>query len=248
MTDLFKDPQDQEDLDTTKNFLEELVGEGKKFKTEQDLARGKVEADRFIAQLQGEIAGIRQELTTRLTLEQFMDKMNIKDGAGAPSQNGSDNQEDRSGGEKQLSLEDIQRLIDEGVTKKETQRAQERNLEFVQQKLVESFGNEYVSKLKATSQETGLSEQALQNMAKESPKAFLKLVGATETRQQSPANSLFTPPANQARNPSGFQPTGEKTKSYYDELKKRNAAEYWSPTVQNQMHKDAQRLGERFFQ
>jgi len=48
---------------TSKTSLEELVGEGKKFKTVEDLAKGKLEADSFIAQLEGELKGVKGDLT-----------------------------------------------------------------------------------------------------------------------------------------------------------------------------------------
>jgi hypothetical protein len=60
---------------TNVNPLEALVGEGKKFKTAEDLARGKLEADNFVKQLQTELATLREDLNGRIKLEEFMDRL-----------------------------------------------------------------------------------------------------------------------------------------------------------------------------
>ena len=44
------------------NVLETLVGDGKKFKTPEDLAKGKVEADAFIETLKNQIGLMKQEM------------------------------------------------------------------------------------------------------------------------------------------------------------------------------------------
>jgi len=48
MADSLLDSNDSPQLDSNKAYLEQLVGDGKKFKTAEDLARGKAESDSFI--------------------------------------------------------------------------------------------------------------------------------------------------------------------------------------------------------
>lgn len=247
MTDLFKEPDDHQELDQTKDYLAELVGEDKKFKTVADLARAKAEADRFIEQLKQEQAGIRQELATRVTLEEFMDRMRSGQPDSQTPDSRSNNQEDTGGGDKPLTLADIERLVEERVSGREQKRTEEANLRTVQEELKKAYGDQYVSKLKETAQSLGMSEDYLGNLAKSAPKAFLKLVGVEgQSRQAAAANGLFTPPAGDSRG-SGFQPSADKTKSWYDNLRKTDPKTYWLPATQNQMHKDATRLQERFF-
>lgn len=236
-------------IDPNKNWLEELVGDGKKFKDPNELARGKAEADAFIARLTREQEELRRELNTRLTLEQYLDKM----GNGVNQNNGrSDPPPNEPNGDGSnttaLKPEDIEALIEKKVSERERQRIQSQNLAEAKQKLVEAFGNDYPSKLREVSTSLGLTEDHLNKMASESPKAFLKLVGADNPAQkpQTP-NSLFVPPTSQttARPNNGL--SGERTKKYYDEIKKRDPKAYWSPATQNQLHKDALRLGRDFF-
>lgn len=247
-------PQDQTGdnnppaADPNKNWLEELVGEGKKFKDPVELARGKAEADAFIERLKREQEELRTELNTRLTLEQYLDKMgNTSQTNGRSDPPPNEPNGDGSNTTASLKPEDIERLIETKVSERETQRIQSQNRAETRQKLVEAFGNDYISKLKEVGGALGLSAERLDAMAAESPKAFLKLVGAdTAPQQQRRPDSLFVPPTGH----NTTQPrsvSGDRTKSYYDAMKKADSKNYWSASVQNQMHKDALRLGENFF-
>lgn len=252
MTDLFSQ-QTNGDIDPNKKYYEELVGDDKKFKTNEDLAKAKAESDRFIQQLQGELAGIRQELSTRQTLEELMTKV----GSGRAPENTPGNNQNLSGDDdgknvKSFSEEDIARLVEDRLSKAERARVQNSNLETVKQALQESFGSDYVTHLKAKAAELGVSEEYLNSMAKDTPKAFLKLVEAGEAKRATPvAGSLFTPPSganiHSTNQSKGFSPTGTPKMSFYENIKRTDPVKYWSPEVQNKMHKDAIALGESFF-
>lgn len=252
MTDLFTTPPTHVEENPNKNYLEDLVGEGKKFKTPEELARGKAEADAFIKRLQDEAAGLRQELSTRQTLEQLMDKMAAE--KGTQQTNPQSYNQDSEGGEgkgtvKSLTEEDIARLVEERLSTAEKARIHTSNLETVKKALESSFGSDYVTHLKAKASELGVSEDYLNNMAKETPKAFLKLVEASGEPRGTP-NGLFSPPPSHSlpsSNNKGFSPTGQRKHSWYENLRKSNPTEYWSPSTQNRMHQEALSLGEAFF-
>lgn len=239
---------------TSANPLEDLVGEGKKFKTPEDLARGKLESDQFIERLKGELAGLRTELNTRQTLEQLMDKMAQSGGSTDNSNQTTNNQTSNTNGDgtqnKSFTEDDVMRIVESKLSEAEKTRVQNTNLSLVRNTLVEKYGNDYVSKLKESASHLGVDENFLQDMAKNQPKAFLKLIdseaasGGTNAQQSS--NSLFAPPTGQSIR-SDFKPTAGRTKAFYDQLKAKNSSEYWSPAIQNQMHKDALSLGEKFF-
>ena len=256
MTDLFTSTTTEpitNTIDPNTSLYETLVGDGKKFKTNEDLAKAKMESDRFIQQLQNELQGLRTDLSARSTLEQLMDKLNApKDPPTNQQHNQGSMDGDGQNGAKSFSEEDIARLVEDRLSKAEKARVHNANLETVKNALVASFGNDYVTHLKAKAAELGMSEEYLQNLAKETPKAFLKLVEANgESRATPVANGLFTPPQGShtpANNASkGFSPTGIPKMSYYENLKKQDPTKYWSPEVQNKMHKDALSLGADFF-
>ncbi len=251
MTDLFSSQTngDAPVVDHSKNYLEELVGEGKKFKTQEDLARAKLESDAFIARLQGELQGIRTELNTRLTVEQMMDKITAAKEATNSNTNGNQPVVNGESGTKSLTEADLTALVEDRLSKLEKARIQEANLNQVRQALTEKFGADFPSHLKQTAINLGVGEEFLNNLAKEQPKAFLALVGQQDApKAPQVQNTLFAPtPSQQIPKTPGFAPTGERKKSFYDDLKRKDAAAYWSPKVQNQMHQDAIKLGEVFF-
>lgn len=237
---------------STANPLEELVGEGKKFKTPEDLARGKLESDQFIERLKGELAGLRSELNTRQTLEQLMDKMAAGSGSTTDNSNQMANNQTPTNGDgtKSFTEDDVMRIVESKLSEAEKIRVQNNNLSLVRNALSERYGNDYVSKLKESAQHLGVDENFLQDMAKNQPKAFLKLIDSEaaggNTNAASSNNSLFAPPTGQNLR-SEFKPNAGRTKGYYDQLKAKSPSEYWSPAIQNQMHKDALSLGEKFF-
>jgi hypothetical protein len=68
-------------VDENVDYVTELVGEGKKFKDISGLARGKAEADLTIEVLKKKLDDLNKELTTRASLETFLDQMKAEKGA-----------------------------------------------------------------------------------------------------------------------------------------------------------------------
>jgi hypothetical protein len=81
--DLLQPPADQPPtVDENKNYLSELVGEGKKFKTVEDLAKSKIHADatidvmtRRLDELTEDYKKTRQENVTKAKLEEMLDQI-----------------------------------------------------------------------------------------------------------------------------------------------------------------------------
>jgi len=244
-----------------KDYVTELVGEGKKFKDVSSLARGKAESDAYIEHLKREMDSMRQELNTRLTLEQFMDRVNQtranSDGnreSGTnqapvnreetrrePNEDGANNNNTRTA----VTQEDIERIIEE----REQKRIAARHVNEVKQKLQEAFGPNYVSELDNRARELGVTRDHLNHLASTSPKAFFQLIGEMPTRDANAGGALFggTTQVNTASRIGGGQSTGEKTYSYYQKMRRDNPALYHSKEMVAERHRQAQKLGERFF-
>lgn len=235
--DLF-DAGDHDQLDDTKDFLAEYVGEGKKFKDEKELARGKYESDRFIVKLQSELAEMREELTKGQRLQDLIDKLSKLE---KPAE-GLDNQH-MNDGQKAPEL-DIEKLVEQKLEQKQAQAKAEANLASVKKALLDKFGASYPEKLTQQAQALGLSQDDVVALAQRSPAAVLKMVGVDDKPAQ---GGLFTPPTGHQTG-GGFTPgTSDRTEAWYSNLKKTNPGEYWSAKTQSQMHKDAIRLQEKFF-
>jgi YesN/AraC family two-component response regulator len=249
VTDLFGSNHDSgSDLphvDPNKNYVEELVGESKKFKTVEELARGKYEADQFIERLKQEQAALREELNSRKRLEEVADLLSSQQ----KNQSIEGQPPARDDGDKNTALtpEQLEKMLEERLTKREQQQVRDKNINTVKEKLTEAFGQNYAAKLQQEANALGVSKEYLTNLAAESPSAFFRLVGLDASTKQQQGN-LFSPPASSV-NQAAFAPnvTGERTMSYYDKLKNDDPRTYWSPKVQNEMHRDAQRLGAKFF-
>src|SRR5258708_30783932 len=83
MTDSLVTSMDNAELDPSKNYLTELVGDGKKFKTHEELAYGKAQSDSYIKilerqmdQLKTDYNEARAEAASRARLEDLVNKIN----------------------------------------------------------------------------------------------------------------------------------------------------------------------------
>jgi hypothetical protein len=244
MTDLFNDSDDTSDIDPNKDYFSDLVGEGKKYKDSQAAGRAIVEKDAFIERLKAEAHGLRQELNTRLKLEEVIDR--ISSASKSPSSEQHPPREpDKEQTASQLTPEEVQALVTKTLTDTEKATQRERNLTMVEAKLQEAFGPTFRRTVKAQAAKLQVGETFLQNLAAEQPAAFLKLM-EVEGREHS---SVTPPPATSVNSAAlGFKPnSGIKRKSYFDSIKKQDPRRYWSVAVQNELHAEALKQGQSFF-
>jgi len=233
---------------TSKTSLEELVGEGKKFKTVEDLAKGKLEADSFIAQLEGELKGVKGDLTKseedkgkQATVAELIEAVKA-----------SQKQDDQAAN--QLSEEDLSKKIVEvmqGVSDTETRgqnRAKGNALVLKQVKGdVEAAKTFIAGRAKAL----GMTTDELAVLSELHPEAFAKLVAnnpSTDSKGITSLNDLNPEVIANATRETTID--GVHTKAYYDALKKEmGVGAYWKDSkVQGQYYKDAMKLGDRFNQ
>lgn len=242
---LFSDQPADPKVDESKDYLSELVGEGKKFKDHASLARGKAESDLYIEQLKRELAGLRGELNQRLTLEDFMTKMKEGKETQTPSKVEETVTPEKKPEKPSITPEDIETLLDKKLREKEAVNQAKTNLNFVKQELSRHFGTDFQSKLKDRLSSLGIGEDFANEVAAKSPKAFLSLLGVDEKPNPQPntprgtVNSgSFTPTAQQA---------GIKTFKDYEKMRKENPAQFWTPAIQNEIFKRASEMGEAFY-
>ena len=236
--DLFDAKNVDPALDPEKDYFAELVGEGKRYKDERALARARLEADRHLARIEQENAGLRQELQNRMKLEDIVDTLS------KPRTDPVQTPDPVVTPEPPKQF-DIEALLEQKLTEREKQKKRDENFAAVQTAMARAFGPNYVEVLKQKAQEMGTSPQRFNELALTEPEFLLKLVGAENTPAPR-GNDLFTPPP--ASHAPGFKPANtERNKAYYDKIKKDNPVLYWSKETQMAMHKDADKLGERFF-
>lgn len=243
--DLFNpDVSDQNDTASTEipeDALAGLVGEGKKFKSNEDLARSKYEADQFIDRLQKENAQTREELKQRVSMGEFLTKLEQQNTQGTQSTPGPDErvEEDTAS----LSPDQVSELVETKLSSHQQKLTQEQNIKSVREQLVKTMGPDYTTKLAQKVRDLGLDENFADGLAATHPTAFLKLV------LDKPVESSYTAPpeSTQARGDLSSHTGSTRKWADYEKMRKDNVVLYSSPTVQNQMHKDAMTQGEDFY-
>lgn len=226
--------------ETPTSLYETLVGEGKKFKTVEDLAKAKLESDRFIEQLKEEPKQLREDLN-RLVEETRLLKELATRNNGAPLAQQEQKTPDSSSPEI-----DLDARIRETLKRTAEEDRRQQNINQVNEAMVQTYGTLEKAKevLKQKATELGVGAEFLQDVAARSPKAFFQTVGITEV-----ARAQMTS-ANSTVNTAAMGSTGVKTNTYkwYQQLRKDNPSMYNSPKIQNQMMKDALNQGDAFYQ
>lgn len=154
--------------------LNSLVGEGKKFKTVEDLAKGKISSDAFIETLKRE----KEELESRLTsLQVEMEKQKKTTSSVTPNTPQSITSE-----------ESIQALIDKSLSERERTTTRTRNLESAKKHLMDNFGERAEEHLQTQASSMGLTKEKLLEIASDTPAIFMRLFPVEKPKTQNPTS------------------------------------------------------------
>ena len=235
------------------DYLAHYVGEGKKFKDVQELAKGKFEADNYIPTLEKKLDELRAELEKRQTAAEIADQLRSRladtkstEGSNQGNTNLGEKTQDDQTQTKGFSQEDIEKLLEERLTQREQQTKAQRNIEEVSKTLNERVGATANKWLQDKANELGVTVKYLQQQAEVSPKVFYNLVGLNTGTQQ---RQGFNPPASSVNAASSLDNgTQVRNNAYYERLFKENPKLRFDPQTTVQMHKDAQKMGlEKFY-
>ncbi len=225
--DIFDDLPDDSDvtIDESKDYLTELVGEGKKFKSVEELAKGKAYADSAIDVLKRKLDDLNKELNTRVSLEQFLDKQKNPAVVTPPV---VPPVEQNAGLDDSTLEERLLKILET----REAQKTTESNAQRVQRVLVEQFGDQAQHLINNKAKELGMSTQALKELASKTPTAFFRLVGVDESAQRTPAG---VPAPRQNTNSFGNQGQVVKNEAYYLKMKRDDPKTYFKPSTTSEM-------------
>lgn len=239
MDDLFAPlPTDAPTLDDQKDYFADLVGEDKKFKTPQELAKGKAHSDMFIEVLKKKADDLQAELKTRMSLEQFMTQMAERKPA-EPAQPVLTPDTHPAN----LDAQSIEALVAEAIARREASKISETNKDRVSRVLQEQLGDQAQRAVNLKAQTLGMSTKDLQDLAVRSPQAFFGLMGINEGPRETfntrvPVNTVQT---NQQPN------SGLHGKSFYEAMKRNDPKKYMSNETTVSMVKDMEKLGMEVF-
>lgn len=241
---IFNTPQDgvdtQDDNQGDVNYLDQYVGEGKKYATVDELAKAYAHSDRFIDQLKSETTGLRTELNSRLALEELVTKLqNGATNTATSNQNYTNDSDERPHtSETVLSREDIAKLVRDSITEEQTRSQAEANRQMVQAEMKKAWGPNFVENLRNAQRSLGVDEATLDHLAKTSPQLFLNAVLGTSPRNPDPNSSV--PPRSQVNTMASDMRSSNSVEREWNELNglmKTDPQRYWSPSVQNKLMK-----------
>lgn len=241
------DPELEMDNDPKKDFLGELVGEGKKFKDAQALARGKYEADRTVDmlkfrmdELRSDYQKLHEEKTNGAKLAELLER--LEKGPAQKQTDGVITPNAENVNEPKINPEDIKKDVLAEIRRDEEEKRAKANFDMVQKRLQERFGNNFQKVLNEQRESLELTVEDINNLARKSPEAFFRAVGLDQEKK----SDFQAPPRSDHRSDS-FSPRNEKrTWSWYQELKKTDPNLYRSSKITNQMMKDYETLGPDF--
>lgn len=242
------DPNKEQD--NVSSFLDQYVGEGKKYKTPEDLAKAYANADKHIPALEGELKSMR-ELQTK-QFEQLYERINSRPQQDKDDQNdrddGNTNRETPPNGNTKADEDDLNTRIKRVLDETNQEGVAKRNAAESQRILEEQFGGVEGAKeaVIKRARELDVSPQFLADAAFRSPNALMNLMGIDPNKR-----STNTPSSRSDVNQQAFgnQNSGPRpgTYAFYRNLQRTDLRSYMSPRIQNQMMKDALEKGQDFF-
>src|SRR5260370_8747577 len=228
------------------NYLENLVGEGKKFKTEEELAKGKYISDNYILtlesqmdQLRGDYLKLHEEQVAKAGLQELIDKMNIQNKPVSV-----DIKPLVPETKSPIDSKQIEDLIDSRMSQREQTKREAENIQFVKTKLEATLGKEYHDALQSRMAEVDLSADQFNLMARNNPKALTRLLDLEP--QMVPSRDPFAQPRAQLRTDQFKPKTQVRDWPWYQDLQVKEPKKYYSRETNVQMHKDALALGAAF--
>jgi hypothetical protein len=204
-------------------LIASLVGEGKKYKNTEDLAKAYVSADSFIEQLKTENRELREKTVANKTIDDVLERL---------QQQQSATPVDRS----DVSVTDITKLVEQTVTGMETQKVKTANLLKADQKMKQMFGEKAGDKFEQVAVTPQL-KQIYMELAAVDPDKFVSLFveGGSKGTGVDAGGSVNTTVNHSSGNSVRTNTIGAK--EYYDNVRKTNPTQYYSQVFQLNMDK-----------
>ena len=227
------------------SFVQKLVeAKGENWKDPEVLAKGKLEADGYIQELETQLNSMREDLSKQDYAKSLLDQLQNKAAESTtaniamPKNNIGDTSDGNTN--PNLSEEDLKSLVERTLTERDKDSVVKQNLSLVNEEMEKSYGTDASAKIQDKAKELGLTLQRMQEIAAESPTAFFNLIGEPKKN--------FKPMVQGSARTEGvnMQASSERDWSYYQNLRRENRSLYYTPKVQRQLMEDKNRLGGKF--
>jgi len=226
------------------SFVKQIVAErGETWADPEVIAKGKIEADNHIKSLEAQLAEMREDLSKQDYSAQLLKQ--LQDKAVDPTSANPAGDTEESGTVDPLTGDDnieekLASLVEKTLTDREVKATVKQNIDLVDNTLTEKYGAEANDIVAKKVKELGLTMSRMEELAAESPTAFMALLG-----EPAPTKINLTQGDVQSE-AVGQQSGGARDWKYYQDLRRNNRSLYYNPKTQQQMMEDKQRLGDKF--
>lgn len=222
------------------NSVVVLVGEGRKYRTVDDLAKAYMEADGFIEKLKDENRIYKEEAVKAKTIDDVLARLKQPTSATA-----DDIPVTNKPAAPAFSPQDVAAIVKAEITGYETAKTREGNILKADAEMKKLFGEKAQEVFNAQAKDPA-TKQALQSLAEVAPDQFIALftkggvVGGSTTHSTINTGALdLEATGDRAANPN--------TKEYFTALRRKSPQVYYSTQTQLAMNKAAQANPKLFF-
>jgi len=214
------------DTQTQSEMVAALVGEGKKYKTVDDLAKAYVNADDFIEQLKAENRELKEKVVATKTIDDVLERLKQQQSQSVDQPtNGS------------IAPSDLARLVEQTVTGMETKKQRESNLLKADAKMKEVFGEKAAEKFAEVAATPDL-KRVYMELASVDPDKFVSLFAGTNVLKNTAsadASGGVNTTVNYSSTNQGGRVNTPGTKEYFDNVRRTNPSVYYGQEFQLKM-------------
>ena len=229
-------PDDNSGEETTESrslsesFKSRFVGEGKKYASEDEAFKGLHNANAHIGRLETENAELREQAAKAKTADELLAAIRERD-------TDSDDKVPPS------NTVGVRAVVREELRASQEGNTRQTNILAASDKMKEVYGSEATVKLKEKAAELNMSIEDMMNVAAKSPSGFM-------TWFQPRADQQSQPTLQGDRKNLGDDSTSAKVGTYkhYQKMRKENPGLYNQPATQMEMHDNASKLGDSFYE
>ena len=237
MADIFGAEQIAPSEDGTTVTIDTLVGEGQKYKSNDELAKAYANADAYIATLKAKDAEKEAELKVLRDLAEARQKQTT-----TPKEEQPVTQEQREPATPKADV-DISELVRQELSNASETKRRNDNISAAAETMNKHYGNPSKAQeaIRNKALELGVSFDWLKDAAAQSPSAFYATMGISgESRSNSTPS--YQPEARPSTNSGGV-----RNFKHFEEIRKSSPKLYHSAEVQKQLFAARRELGDKFY-
>lgn len=195
-------PQEFQDKDGAE-FLADFVGDDKKYKTVEEMARALAHANHHIGTLESETATLREKNSQSKTIEDVMARL----AEGQQPKGDNTGSDDQSQQQPKQEGEDVEATVKRLLEQQQSTQSANSNKQSVIDAMTKQFGTKAGEIWDSVEKELGVD---LEQMSASAPSAVLKLLGVTGEQAPSQSGSSFNGDAQKPRDTEERPPEGSK--------------------------------------